>query len=329
MGKTLKKYAIKLPGGVVSGDNFSKILAYSKGEANLFVHNVLEVRMGHHVFKNLGGISNIKTFFADTNFVRDKLASQVSGIEKKLEEVLRNASTSIGGAIGDIGGDSGNILGGGDNDDDKIIHLTSTEKTKVEDALKKIQLGKISLTSVEEAGSIGSDGSIGSKDNDFNAQNINRAKTSLSEGLKSIIGDTNLLSKINNYISSSEKSDGSDESGSASQRVIISESVEKNVNKKLNCMRRWTFDTFEENFNGEMHIDNNHEFFYTKTLAEMLEKAKDFLKKCEINITLKDEYETPEELEADIQVKLGKADKAYKVIEFERYEDLSEEYDED
>lgn len=324
MGKTLKKYAIKLPGGVVSGDNFSKILAYSKGEANLFVHNVLEVRMGHHVFKNLGGISNIKTFFADTNFVRDKLASQVSGIEKKLEEVLQHASTSISGAIGDIGGDSGDILSGGDSDDDKIIHLTSEEKTKVEDALKKIKLGKISLTSVEEAGSIGTDGSIGSKDNDFNAQNINRAKTSLSEGLKSIIGDTSLLSKINNYISSSEL----DESGNTSQQVVISESVEKNLGKKLNCMRRWTFDTFEEEFNGEMHIDNNHEFFYTKTLAEMLEKAKDFLKKCEINITLKDVYETPEELEADIQVKLGKADKAYKVIEFERYEDLSEEYDE-
>lgn len=324
MGKTLKKYAIKLPGGVVSGDNFSKILAYSKGEANLFVHNVLEVRMGHHVFKNLGGISNIKTFFADTNFVRDKLASQVSGIEKKLEEVLQHASTSISGAIGDIGGDSGDILGGGDSDDDKIIHLTSEEKTKVEDALKKIQLGKISLTSVEEAGSIGTDGSIGSKDNDFNAQNINRAKTSLSEGLKSIIGDTSLLSKINNYISSSEL----DESGNTSQRVVISESVEKNLGKKLNCMRRWTFDTFEEEFNGEMHIDNSHEFFYTKTLAEMLEKAKDFLKKCEINITLKDAYETPEELETDIQVKLDKADKAYKVIEFERYEDLSDEYDE-
>ena len=328
MGKTLKKYAIKLPGGVVSGDNFSKILAYSKGEANLFVHNVLEVRMGHHVFKNLGGISNIKTFFADTNFVRDALASQVSGIEKKLEEVLQHASTSIGGAIGDIGGGSGSILGGGDSDDDKIIHLTSTEKTKVEDALKKIKLGKISLTSVEEAGSIGSDGSIGSKDNDFNAQNINRAKTSLSEGLKSIIGDTSLLSKINNYISPSEQSSGSDESGNTPQRVMIDASVEKNVGKKLNCMRRWTFDTFEEEFNGEMHIDKNHDFFYTKTLPEMCEKAKDFLKKCEINITLKDEYETPEALEADIKVKLGKANKTYKVIEFERYEDLSGEYDE-
>lgn len=320
MGKVLKKYAIKLPGGVQSGDNFSKILAYSKGEANLFVHNVLEVRMGHHVFKNLGGIGNIKTFFADTNFIRDKINSEVTNIQKQIQEVLNKAVVSTTGAIGTIGG-------GGDNNTDPQITITPAEKQKLEEALNKIKIGNASVKDVNEAGSADSNGNIGTTDNDFNAQNITRAKTVLSEGLKSIVGDSNLLNRINTFITQNFNSSGSS-SDSQQSAPTISSDVDKTVGKKLNCMRRWTFDTFEEEFNGEMYIDKNHEFKYTKTLKGMTEWANEFLKKCNINIKLKDEYLTAEDLEASIKVKLNHVSgHEIKVIEFERYEDVSDEYD--
>lgn len=150
MGLSLKTFAIKLPKGMLSSDNFSKVVAYTRGDANLFVKNVLEVRMGHHKFKLNGGIGGLKTYFADTDFLKKITNSQIEGIKTQISNILTN-----------------NTSGSGDGSNP----LPQEVKTKLETALEKISSGQTCIDSVED-------------DNDFNAENLFDAKKLIKDGLK-------------------------------------------------------------------------------------------------------------------------------------------------
>ena len=150
MGLSLKTFAIKLPKGMLSSDNFSKVVAYTRGDANLFVKNVLEVRMGHHKFKLNGGIGGLKTYFADTDFLKKITNSQIEGIKTQISNILTN-----------------NTSGSGDGSNP----LPQEIKTKLQTALKKISDRQTCIDSVED-------------DNDFNAENLFDAKKLIKDGLK-------------------------------------------------------------------------------------------------------------------------------------------------
>lgn len=150
MGLSLKTFAIKLPKGMLSSDNFSKVIAYTRGDANLFVKNVLEVRMGHHKFKLNGGIGGLKTYFADTGFLKKITNSQIESIKTQISSILTNNN-------GD-GGEGSNPL-------------PQEVRTKLQTALQKISDGQTCIDSVED-------------DNDFNAENLFDAKKLIKDGLK-------------------------------------------------------------------------------------------------------------------------------------------------
>lgn len=291
MGLSLKTFAMKLPRGLQSDDNFSKIIAYTRGDANLFVRNVLEVRMGHHKFKLNGGISQLKSYFADTPFLKNITNNQLDGIKTQIQNILTQ---------------------GTDNDENGINNLSTEVKNKLETALGKITQGQNSINKVED-------------DNDFNAENLFDAKKLIKDGL----GILKELKPQISGLSSSSNGDGGDNSGT--QQSLDYDAIEKSLNKKINHMRKISMDQFEENFSGELFIGSHHNYKYTQNMKQMVEWAQETLKLNDLEVELDAEkLATPEALEAMVIVKLNKNNITYKTVEFEQIGDFDEsEYPEE
>ena len=148
MGKHLKMYGMKFGGGIINSDNFSKVLEYSRGDASRFTRNVINIRMGNHKFNLAGGLKDLKTYFADTEFLKKQVINpQIESIKTAITERLQSTV------------------------DDGINTLTDKAREKLESALEKISKGQNSVNSVSD-------------DNDFNAQNIQQAKKDIAEGAK-------------------------------------------------------------------------------------------------------------------------------------------------
>ena len=294
MGLSLKTFAMKLPRGLQSDDNFSKIVAYTRGDASLFVKNVLEVRMGHHKFKLNGGIGQLKSYFADTPFIKNITNNQLNSVKAQIQNILTQGTNSS------------------ENGEGETNTLPTEVRNKLETALGKITQGQNSINKVED-------------DNDFNAENLFDAKKLIKDGL-------GILKELKSQISSfSESNSGSDGDSNSTQQSIDYDAIEKSVNKKINNMRKISMDQFEENFSGELFIGSHHNYKYTRNMKQMVEWAQETLKLSGLEVELdSDKLTTPEALEAMVIVKLNKDNITYKTVEFEQIGDFDEsEYPEE
>ena len=148
MGKHLKMYGMKFGGGLINSDNFSKVLEYSRGDAARFTRNVINIRMGNHKFNLAGGLKDLKTYFADTEFLKKQVINpEIERIKASITERLQERTQ------------------------EGIQTLSEKARKKLESALSKITRGQANVDSVSD-------------DNDFNSQNIQQAKKDIAEGTK-------------------------------------------------------------------------------------------------------------------------------------------------
>lgn len=245
--KRLKQYSVLADGKI------SKIVEFSKGEAEVFVKNFIESRLTHSVIKQFGGLKTIKAFFTDTNYMKEKLTEQlnslIQGVNKKIED---STTLSIGG------------------EDGLVEQLTEEQKNALNEAKTKLTFAKENIKNVVD-------------DSDFNKENIQSAKNYVSETLEKLVenGITSLICP------STDNSISSDDGGGLSSVDLKTEN--RKINNKLNTLRKWQFDIFEEEFSAELWVGTYHEYKYTKTKEELCEILNTAIKSLGADIDLKAE----------------------------------------
>ena len=249
--KRLKQYS------VIAGGKMSKVIEFSKGEAELFVKNFIEARLSHAVIKQIGGLKDINGFFTDTNYVKTKLEkridSLVSGINSKLTE---NADTTSGGEGG------------------TAELLTEAQKTALTNARAKLSLAKVNIQNVND-------------DSDFNKENIQSAKNYVSKSLDDLTA--NGITSLIGIDFESTLSGGEDSGGLITLNI---DKENRQLKNKLNTLRKWQFDIFEEEFSAELWIGSYHEYKYSKTKEELCELISTAIKSLGAELNLNPELYT-------------------------------------
>ena len=147
--KRLKEYSVFIDG------KLSKIVEFSKGEAELYVKNFIESRLTHAVVKATSALQNIKAYFSDTGTIKsqleEKISTLIAGINAELRETVDEA---------------GNI----------INNLTEEQKDVLQKAKEQLETAKDNIASVVD-------------DSDFNKENINEAKNNVSDAIENLINN--------------------------------------------------------------------------------------------------------------------------------------------
>ena len=245
---------------VIAGGKLSKVIEFSKGEAEIYVRNFIETHLSHAVLKAFGGLKDIKAYFSDTK----QLKEQVEGQIKTVTDAINDTVTAIRQEIDGYTDSLGNI----------IPPLTGDAKEKAEEKIKSLEkaaedigLAKNNISEVED-------------DADFNKENIDQAKNKVFDSLEDLIekGITSLISK---------KSSSGDE---GSTTTTLNLNAEKNkIGTNLNKLRKWQFDKFEEEFSAELYIGTYHEYKYAKTKEELCELINTAVKSLGADLKLKPE----------------------------------------
>lgn len=292
MGKHLKNYAMKLGGGLINSDNFSKILEYSRGDASRFLKNALEVKLGHHKFTKLGALSDLKTYFADTDFLKKQVViPEINSVITEINRWLHPPTSSQGE----------------DGSTSEVTSLLPEVKKKLEDALQKIQSGKDDLNSVADG-------------HDFNSENIQMAKQKIADGIKAA------LDAKPTFTPSTSTTDGEE------YEPVNITAVDQKIRKDLNYMRKISTDQYEERYSIEIRfMKSNTVFKYTKTWEELCEWTQKTLESYGINGKIDPKKcPTPDALKAVVDIQLRKHEIEYKSIEVEEITEFDEtQYDPD
>ena len=158
---------------VVTDGKVSKLVEFSRGEAEVFVRNFIECRLAHAGVKATKALDNIKAYFTDTDFIKQELETS---IDKLIAGIINKLTGSQ---------DSGGEEGTGEQ-------LTREQEQALENAKTRLATAKQDVSNVED-------------DSDFNKESIDDAKNIVSDTLEDLQkkGITNLT------ISDGEESDES------------------------------------------------------------------------------------------------------------------------
>ena len=233
--KRLRQYSV-----VVDG-KLSKIVEFSKGEAELFARNFIECRLTHSVVKATAGIGNIKAYFSDVTTIKSQLETKINAMTSQINKIITNATSSIGS----IGSDEANTL-------------TETQRNVLNYAKEQLAEAKKNISSVVD-------------DSDFNKENINEAKGYVSDAIDELINNGFRI------LGTSSSSTGHGNNDDASTTMNLSEE-KRSLNTDLNRLRKWQLDVFEEEYSAEIFAVTYHDYLYAKTFAELCEKINKALK---------------------------------------------------
>lgn len=294
--KRLKKYS------VVAGDKMSKIIEFSKGEAEIFVQNFIETHLSHGYIKAAGGLKNITAYFCDTKIIKNQLDTQInhliSGIDKMLIPIVNPSSNPESSS------------------EDTTDPLTPEQRQALLDAKTLLEEAKQSVTSVEDGA-------------DFNKENINQAKNLVSDTIENLINHG--ISTLIDY-----NATGNDEETSS----IHLPSANRQINNNLNKLRKWQFDMFAEEYSAEIYTESYHDYKYAKTIPELCEAINKVLKSISVSEELDPTLyklagnevirndETGKNIEEDIKQILQKANIKFKRIDID-WHDKNYEPDDD
>lgn len=147
--KRLKQYSV-----VVDG-KLSKIVEFSKGEAELFARNFIECRLTHAVVKATAGIGNIKAYFSDVNTIKDQLKTKINALTAQINNIptiLNNASSEAESC------------------------LTEAQEQALAYAKEQLRSAQNKVVSVAD-------------DSDFNKENINDAKGCITDAIDELMNN--------------------------------------------------------------------------------------------------------------------------------------------
>ena len=266
MHKRLKQYS------VIAGGRLSKVVEFSKGEAEIYVRNFIETHLSHAVLQRAGGLADIVGYFTDVPAMKDKLTKEADAIMKGINNEIQNIS-------GDI---ENGIQGLQDNVKNELTEM-------LEEAKGKAALAKTNIKDIKDGA-------------DFNKENIDQAKDYLEES----------LNKVKEYMEKWETdpdlsgfmSGGDESGGNASHEITFkiedennasrpdeeetpeADEMQQTVNTGLNKLRKWQFDKFEEEFSAEIYAGSYHEYKYAKEKEELCEQLTTALKSLGADIEL-------------------------------------------
>ena len=242
---------------VIAGGKLSKVIEFSKGEAEIYVRNFIETHLSHAVLKASGGFLDIKGYFSDTKQLKEKVEEQANVLTKAINDTAKLIQDQIDGLTGD-----------------NVMPLIGEAREKAEEqvaTLKKaandIALAKQNVSDVKE-------------DADFNKENIDQAKNKIFDSLEDLIekGIETLVSTAN-----------STDNDTSETTELNLNTEKKKIGTNLNKLRKWQFDKFEEEFSAELYIGSYHEYKYAKTKEELCELINTAVKSLGADLELKPE----------------------------------------
>ena len=80
---------------VVAGGKSSRIIEFSKGEAEIFARNFIECRLSHSYIKSVGALQDLKGYFSDTKQIKEKLNEQIEKVTDGINEALEKIQKAI------------------------------------------------------------------------------------------------------------------------------------------------------------------------------------------------------------------------------------------
>lgn len=249
--KRLKQYS------VIAGGKLSKVIAFSKGEAEIFVKNFIETHLSHAVLKAAGGLKNVTAYFCDVKYLKEQLNTQVNRLISGIDTKITDIETKLeGGDISAGGSGSGTAF----LTEAQRIALEE-QKTILEQAKDKLRLAKESVTSVQD-------------DSDFNKEDIDRAKGYVSDTID------DLKEKGITSLTIPATDDDADS-------TISLDTEKRKIGNNLNRLRKWQLDKFEEEYSAELYIGAYHEYKYAKTIEELCDLINTALKSLNVDLILK------------------------------------------
>ncbi len=246
---------------VIAGGKLSKVIEFSKGEAEIYVKNFIETHLSHAVLKASGGLMDVKGYFSDTKQIKEKIEEQIKTITSAIGTRIKSLEDRINGISPD-----------GEN----VMPLIGEAKEKAEEqiavlkkAANEMALAKRNVSDVKD-------------DADFNKENIDQAKNKVFGAINDMI-ESGIESLTSQNPSASDNDD--------SVVSINLKDEKKKIGTKLNKLRKWQFDKFEEEFSAEIYVDSYHEYKYTKTLEELCDQLNVAIGSLGVNLGLKpDDY---------------------------------------
>lgn len=242
---------------VIAGGKSSRIIEFSKGEAEIYVRNFIQARLSNAYVKSAGALQDLKGYFSDTKQIKEKLQGEISKLNTGISEALEKVNKAILNPPG-IGG---SVSGDDEATDWKIGNLDLSTMTKpaiqelqkvLEEASGQLTLAGQNIKDVVD-------------DSDFNKEHIDRAKDKVTEAIENMMnqGITSLLG------SKDEQTVSGDDSTEPPEINLAEE--KRTANNNLNKLRKWQFDMFEEEFSAEIYVGAYHEYKYAKTIQELCE----------------------------------------------------------
>ena len=150
---------------------------------------------------------------------------------------------------------------------DEETTLSPEELAALDAAEEQLQLAINSINAVDD-------------ESDFNVDNLNDAKTYMSNGFNILKKDTDgtvLTGVTTQYTNDDDET----------SEVGISE---RGISSDMNKLRKWQFEAFEEEFSAEIYTDSYHQYYYTETIEELCEKLNTVIKSLGADIDLDPEH---------------------------------------
>lgn len=252
--KRLKQYA------VIAGNKLSKVIEFSKGEAEIYVRNFIQTHLSNAVLKAAGELNNIKAYFCDVPIIKNMTNEKIEALAASIKLQKDNNSEEIANGIKQPDGTS--------------TPLTQEEREKRELDNRALEKAYEELKSAKQYVAKVKDGF------DFNKESIDRAKKTVNNVIDDLINHG-----IESLVHAAPNS-GND--NSSTESINLKEQKTK-INSNLNTLRKWQFEKYKEDFSIEIKFGKYHEYKYAETKEELCNVINSMVGAFGINLNLKPE----------------------------------------